>query len=64
MIYSADIKKLPRHYLPVDFEIKDWEGLLPFFQELEEREIESVTALEQWLKDASELEAAFFVVLC
>jgi oligoendopeptidase F len=32
MTYSADIKKLPRHYLPVDFEIKDWEGLLPFFR--------------------------------
>ena len=64
MIYSADIKKLPRHYLPVDFEIKDWEGLLPFFQELEEREIESVTALEQWLKDASELEAAISEEVC
>jgi len=55
---------LPRHYLPVDFEIKDWEGLLPFFQELEEREIESVTALEQWLKDASELEAAISEEVC
>ncbi|MEI2755260.1 MAG: M3 family oligoendopeptidase [Chitinophagaceae bacterium] len=64
MIYSADIKKLPRHYLPVNFEIKDWEGLLPFFQELEEREIESVTALEQWLKDASELEAAISEEVC
>ena len=56
MTYSADIKKLPRHYLPVDFEIKDWEGLLPFFQELEEREIDSVTTLEQWLKDDREME--------
>ncbi|HND94619.1 MAG TPA: M3 family oligoendopeptidase [Chitinophagaceae bacterium] len=64
MTYSADIKKLPRHYLPVDFEIKDWEGLLPFFQELEEREIDSVTALEQWLKDASELEAAISEEVC
>lgn len=64
MTYSADIKKLPRHYLPVDFEIKDWEGLLPFFQELEEREIDSVTTLEQWLKDASELEAAISEEVC
>lgn len=64
MTYSADIKKLPRHYLPVDFEIKDWEGLLPFFQDLEEREIDSVASLEQWLKDASELEAAISEEVC
>lgn len=64
MTYSADIKKLPRHYLPADFVIKDWEGLEPFFKELETRTISSVNELEQWLKDASELEAAISEDAC
>jgi oligoendopeptidase F len=58
MTYSADIKKLPRHFLPRDFAIKDWEGLEPYFINLFDRQINSVTDLEQWLKDSSELEAA------
>lgn len=58
MNYSADIKKLPRHFLPPDFTVKDWQGLEPYFQNLEERSISSLTDLEQWLKDSSELEAA------
>lgn len=58
MQYSADIKKLPRHFLPADLIIKDWAGLEPFFRDLEERKISSLTDLEQWLKDSSELEAA------
>lgn len=64
MNYSADIKKLPRHYLPADFVIKDWEGLEPFFKELDTRSISSVKELEQWLKDASELEAAISEDAC
>lgn len=64
MNYSADIKKLPRQYLPADFVIKDWEGLEPFFKELDERNIVSVSELEQWLKDASELEAAISEDAC
>lgn len=58
MTYSADIKKLPRHYLPADFTVSNWEGLEPFFKELEGRALHSISDLEQWLKDASELEAA------
>lgn len=57
MNYSADIKKLPRHFLPADFEVKDWTSLEPFFKELAERPIESGADLQQWLKDLSELEA-------
>src|SRR5437868_70030 len=56
-MYSADIHKLPRHYIPKDFILTDWECLEPFFKELLEREIESKEALDQWLKDQSELEA-------
>ena len=57
MSYSADIQKLPRHYLPADFQVTNWEALEPYFKELTARPIESTTALEQWLHDLSELEA-------
>lgn len=64
MTYSADIKKLPRHFLPEDFAILNWENLAPYFSNLEERVISSVTELEQWLKDASELEAVISEDAC
>ena len=57
MNYSADIKKLSRHFLPTDFVITDWETLHPYLINLDEREINSLADLEKWLKDASELEA-------
>jgi len=57
MEMSADIKKLPRQFLPEDFVITTWEKLEPYFKELDEREITSKEELEKWLKDASELEA-------
>lgn len=57
MNYSADIRKLERHFLPKDFSITDWEHLEPFLKELSEREISSREDLEKWMKDASELEA-------
>ena len=56
-MYSADIKKLPRHFLPKDFTVTTWEKLEPFFIDLLEREINSKQDLEKWLKDISELEA-------
>jgi oligoendopeptidase F len=57
MNLSADIKKLPRHFLPTDFTITNWEILEPYLKNLLVREINSVNDLEQWLKDSSELEA-------
>ncbi len=57
-MYSADIKKLPRHFLPADFTVTTWDKLEPFFIDLLEREINSKNALENWLRDISELEAA------
>jgi len=64
MTYSADIKKLPRHFLPNDFSVTSWEGLEPFFRNLDERKIGSLSDLEQWLKDASELEAVISEDAC
>ncbi|MDP4262707.1 MAG: M3 family oligoendopeptidase [Bacteroidota bacterium] len=64
MTYTADIKKLPRHFLPADFMVKDWATLEPYFENLAERNIRSVKDLEQWLKDSSELEAAISEDAC
>ncbi len=64
MKLSADIQKLPRHFLPEDFAILNWESLAPYFSNLEERVIDSAADLEQWLKDASELEAVISEDAC
>ena len=64
MTYSADIKKLPRHFLPADFSITNWGSLEPYLKNLEEREISSVVDLEKWLKDASEIEAVISEDAC
>ena len=58
MTYTADIKKLPRHFLPENFVLKDWASVESFFKELAERNIDSAESLEQWLKDINEVEAA------
>lgn len=57
MNYTADIKKLPRHFVPKDFRVTDWQSLEPFFKELLERKINTKTDLEKWLQNQSELEA-------
>lgn len=55
---DANISKLPRHYLPADFRVTTWDHLQPYFEELQNRTISNVAALQQWLRDLSELEAA------
>lgn len=57
MQYTANIKKLERHFLPNDFKITNWEHLEPYFKDLADRPINSRAELEKWLLDASELEA-------
>lgn len=64
MQYSADIQKLPRHFLPSDFAVTDWNGLEPYLRNLEERQIGSLADLEHWMKDASELEAVISEDAC
>lgn len=61
---AAVIQKLPRHFLPADFVVKDWTTLEPYFKNLDERVISSSAGLEQWLKDASELEAVISEDAC
>ncbi len=57
-MYTADIKKLDRNFLPKDFTVTDWLALEPYFKILLEREINDKASLEKWLLDMSELEAA------
>ena len=57
-MYTADIKKLPRKFLPENFVVTDWASLEPYFTSLLNREISDKSSLEQWLQDQSELEAA------
>jgi len=54
---SADIKKIKRRFLPENFTVTTWETLEPYFINLKERKINSVTDLQHWMEDASELEA-------
>jgi oligoendopeptidase F len=56
-MYTADIQKTPRHFVPKDFVVTDWKNLEPFFKDLLERNIDSKDSLEKWLQDQSELEA-------
>ncbi|MEO6405587.1 MAG: M3 family oligoendopeptidase [Ferruginibacter sp.] len=57
-MYSADISKTPRHFLPKDFMLTDWESIEPFLKNLLDRDISTPIALQQFLQDQSELEAA------
>ena len=56
-MYTADIQKTPRHFIPTEFVVTDWQHLEPFFKDLLERNIDSKERLEKWLQDQSELEA-------
>lgn len=56
-MYTAEINKLPRHFIPADFVMTDWESIEPFFKNLLDRNIDNNESLHQWLKDQSELEA-------
>jgi oligoendopeptidase F len=57
MKYTAELKKPERHFLPEVLVISNWENLEPYFQNLEQRKLDSREALEKWLRDVSELEA-------
>ncbi len=57
-MYTADIKRSQRNYLPHDFTVTEWPLLEPYFKELLDREIPDKTSLEKWMHDMSELEAA------
>ena len=63
-MYTANIKKLPRHFIPADFVVTTWQSIEPFFKTLLEKEISSKEEMEQWLLQASELEAVISEDAC
>lgn len=64
MMYNAQIEKLQRQYLPQNLVIDSKEVMIPFFEELLSRKIQSVEALKKWLSDSSELQAALSEDVC
>ena len=48
---------MQRNFVKADFAVTTWELLKPYFTLLQERKISSVSELEKWLKDYSELSA-------
>jgi oligoendopeptidase F len=48
---------MKRNFVKPDFTVTTWELLKPYFTELQNRAIISVSELEKWLKDYSELSA-------
>lgn len=56
-MYTADIQKKLRHFVPENYIVTDWPNLEPFFKDLLERNIDTSESLERWLQDQSELEA-------
>ena len=47
----------PRSFVPEELKIENWEGLKPYFEDLLNREIKSVSDLKEWFSDRSELES-------
>src|SRR5687767_8290508 len=56
-MYTANINKLKRNFIPNDFVVTTWDKLEPYFKNLLDRKLDTKQALEQWLKDSSEVEA-------
>ncbi len=53
-----EVPKRPvRKFLPEEFKVTSWDVLRPFFDDLLERKIESVTDLKKWFHQRSELES-------
>ena len=59
MSATLEIPKRPsRSFLPESFKVTTWEALKTYFNQLLQAEIASPEALDQWLKNRSELESA------
>jgi oligoendopeptidase F len=63
-MYTADIEKIPRKFLPQNFEISDWASLAPYFNTLQTATINGVADLEDWLQKLSELESVISEDAC
>ena len=55
---TADIPTRPkRHFIDEDLEVKSWSQIENYFQSLLDANIQSVSDLEQWMQNRSELES-------
>ena len=58
---STDIMDIPtrakRVFIGEEFDLKKWEDVEPFFEDLKNREINSAEDLQQWFLDRSEIES-------
>jgi oligoendopeptidase F len=61
---TADIQKIPRHFIPQHFQLNTWQDLEPFFIQLQQAEIQSKEELEKWLLQWSELQAVISEDAC
>jgi oligoendopeptidase F len=69
LIHKLNVKKMaseitiniptrsPRLFIGEDFDLKSWDDLLPLYENLKNREINSVDDLRQWFLNRSELES-------
>lgn len=57
MNHTATIEKIKRTFLPEDYTLTDWASLQPYLEDLKSRPLDSREALEQWMRDLSEVEA-------
>lgn len=51
-------REFPRCFLSPDADLGTWDALLPYFENLVKRPLETAAELEKWLRDYSELSAA------
>lgn len=51
------LERRKREFLGESFQLESWEQLQPLFENLKSREVNTLTELEKWLKDRSELES-------
>lgn len=52
-----EIPQIKRAYLPKELTLETFEDILPFFKELQERNIDTPHAFQKWIQDGSELDA-------
>lgn len=53
---TSGIQQKKRRYLPREFDLKEWDDIKPFYEELNKRPLHSAHDLEKWLADRNELE--------
>lgn len=51
------LDKKPRHFIPKDLDIDNWDILSKYFEDLKNRPLDSLKDLERWLEDKSEIES-------